>query len=202
MFFQGTPKRVGMATARACFPTPVAVPASPGRCFRGKRFVTVTRASNHDESPILVPPDAFQDVHGVNVTPERKAALALGNLFTMAATRVILDQFTGTRHRSPVYNKMVDFLAKEPLRDGNEWLSKLLRAEDYDLRQTALRIIETRRVFAETEFNWEICTRVATEETEEDTLEITKAFLMASLQGGGRGGERTACWGVEVVDLD
>jgi hypothetical protein len=43
-------------------------------------------------------------------------------------------------------------------------------------------------VFAETEFNWEICTRVATEETEEDTLEITKAFLMASLQVGGEEG--------------
>ena len=54
-----------------------------------------------------VPEDAFKDEYGHNVTPERKAAVALGNLFTMAATRVILDQFTGTRHRSPVYNKMV-----------------------------------------------------------------------------------------------
>ena len=57
--------------------------------------------------PMSVPEDAFQDARGHNITPERKAAVALGNLFTMAATRVILDQFTGTRHRSPVYNKMV-----------------------------------------------------------------------------------------------
>ena len=117
------------------------------------------------------------------MTPERKAALALHNLFTMAATRVILDQFTGSRHRSPVYNKMVDFLSENPLRDGNEWLAKLMRSPDNDLRITAVRIIETRRVFAETEFNWEICQRVAMEETEEDTLEITKAFLMSSLNG-------------------
>ena len=57
--------------------------------------------------PMSVPEDAFQDARVHNITPERKAAVALGNLFTMAATRVILDQFTGTRHRSPVYNKMV-----------------------------------------------------------------------------------------------
>ena len=62
------------------------------------------------------------------------------------------------------------------------------RDPDNDLRVTALRIIETRRVFAETEFNWEICQRVATEETEEDTLEITKAFLTSTL-GAGPGEE-------------
>lgn len=54
-----------------------------------------------------VPEDAFTGEGGQHLTPERKAATALGNLFTMAATRVILDQFTGTRHRSPVYYKMV-----------------------------------------------------------------------------------------------
>ena len=57
--------------------------------------------------PMHVPEDIFKGEDGQNLTPERKAAVALGNLFTMAATRVILDQFTGTRHRSPVYYKMV-----------------------------------------------------------------------------------------------
>jgi hypothetical protein len=60
-----------------------------------------------------VPEDAFKNELGHNISPERKAATALGNLFTMAATRVILDQFTGTRHRSPVYYKMV----RRPNRD-------------------------------------------------------------------------------------
>ena len=120
-----------------------------------------------------VPEDAFKTEDGHNVTPERKAATALGNLFTMAATRVILDQFTGTRHRSPVYYKMVDFLNENPLRNGNEWLAKLMREPDNDLRITAMRIIETRRVFAETEFNWEVLENVAREETSEDTLEMT-----------------------------
>jgi hypothetical protein len=55
---------------------------------------------------MVVPADAFKSEAGHNLTPERKAGTALGNLFTMAATRVILDQFTGSRHRSPVYYKM------------------------------------------------------------------------------------------------
>ena len=172
------------AMATACAPLLVCEAVNPFRRLPRKTRVTVPRASGDDQSPIGVPKDAFKDTNGSPVTPERKAAVALGNLFTMAATRVILDQFTGTRHRSPVYHKMVDFLAREPLRDGNEWLAKLMREPDNDLRTTALRIIETRRVFAETEFNWEICQRVAFEETEEDTLQMTKQFLMASLEGG------------------
>ena len=172
-----------------------------------------------------VPEDAFKNELGHNISPERKAATALGNLFTMAATRVILDQFTGTRHRSPVYYKMVrrpnrherthipracpsradlgrvepdpfpdffalptslnppqvDFLNENPLRNGNEWLAKLMREPDNDLRITAMRIIETRRVFAESEFNWDVVTRVAKEEIDDDTLEMNKQMLMRSL---------------------
>ena len=43
--------------------------------------------------------------HRKNVDIEALPAFAI--LFTMAAIRVILDQYTGTRHRSPVYYKMV-----------------------------------------------------------------------------------------------
>ena len=75
----------------------------------------------------------------------------------------------------------MDFLSENPLRNGNEWLAKLMRAEDHDLRVTAMRISETRRVFAESEFNWEICERVAREETSEDTLRMTKDFLTRGL---------------------
>ena len=84
------------------------------RPARVARVAIRTRASTGDEAPMEVPEDAFKDEYGHNVTPERKAAVALGNLFTMAATRVILDQFTGTRHRSPVYNKMVRALRRCP----------------------------------------------------------------------------------------
>ena len=87
----------------------------------------------------------------------------------------------------PVPPPQVDFLSANPLRDGNEWLAKLMREPDNDLRVTALRIIETRRVFAESEFNWEICERVAREETAEDTLQMTKDFLSRGLEGSDAG---------------
>ena len=75
----------------------------------------------------------------------------------------------------------VDFLNENPLRNGNEWLAKLMREPDNDLRITAMRIIETRRVFAESEFNWDVVTRVAKEEIDDDTLEMNKQMLMRSL---------------------
>jgi len=75
----------------------------------------------------------------------------------------------------------VDFLSANPLRNGNEWLAKLMREPDNDLRITAMRIIETRRVFAESEFNWDVMNRVAKEEIDDDTLEMNKQMLMRSL---------------------
>ena len=75
----------------------------------------------------------------------------------------------------------MDFLNENPLRNGNEWLAKLMREPDNDLRITAMRIIETRRVFAESEFNWDVVTRVAKEEIDDDTLEMNKQMLMRSL---------------------
>jgi hypothetical protein len=36
-----------------------------------------------------------------------------------------------------------------------------MREPDTDLRVTAMRIIETRRVFAESEFNWDVLENVA-----------------------------------------
>ena len=76
---------------------------------------------------------------------------------------------------------MVDFLNENPLRNGNEWLAKLMREPDNDLRITAMRIIETRRVFADTEFNWDVVESVTKEEIAGDTLEMTKSFLTESL---------------------
>jgi hypothetical protein len=49
--------------------------------------------------------------------------------------------------------------------NGNEWLAKLMREPDTDLRTTALRIIETRRIFAETEFNWKAVTYILSTHT-------------------------------------
>ena len=84
----------------ACRSRPSSFPTSQVRASYGD-------AQDGDSEQMHVPEDAFKNEMGHNISPERKAATALENLFTMGRDGVILDQFTGTGHRSPVYYKMV-----------------------------------------------------------------------------------------------
>ena len=68
----------------------------------------------------------FKTVEFDGLDPERKAASALTTLLTMAAVRVVLDQMWGTRHRSPMAPKLIDYLQTNPLRDGHAWLAELM----------------------------------------------------------------------------
>ena len=72
-----------------------------------------------------VPTDAFG-----GMSPEYKAASALKNLFTMVAVRVVIGAGAGLRQRgsamTPTYKGLQDFLAENPLRDGNKWLEQLM----------------------------------------------------------------------------
>lgn len=123
----------------------------------------------------------FPAVSFDGLTPEEKASKALVNLFTMAATRVILDQMSGTRHRSPMFNKIVDYLQEHPLRNGNEWLSQLMAHEELDYRLVAVRIIETRKALADTEFDYEHMQEAALKGITEENLELSREYLSCSL---------------------
>ena len=97
-----------------------------------------------------VPKDAFSD--GV-WPPEAKAAKSMKLLFTMVALRVVLAQeegFGNECHDDPSYTETYDdlttFLSKEPLRDGEAWIRKLLRHPKLNCRLAAVRIIEVRDV--------------------------------------------------------
>ena len=104
-------------------------------------FVRASSSSRYDDEddaePFLVPANLFPGFS----TPEKKAANSLITLMTMAATRVVLDQWCGTRHRSPMYNKLIDYMQKgsphthmnpRPIRDGNRWLHELMRHPEVD----------------------------------------------------------------------
>ena len=123
----------------------------------------------------------FPAVDFDGLTPEDKAARALVNLFTMAATRVILDQMSGTRHRSPMFNKIVDYLQEHPLRNGNEWLAQLMAHEELDYRLVAVRIIETRKALADTEFDYEHMKEATLKGITEENLDMTREYLWCSL---------------------
>jgi hypothetical protein len=152
---------------------------------------TSIRASSSSDSPdgydedgekLVVPPNLFPGFE----TPEKKAASSLVTLMTMAACRVVLDQWCGSRHRSPMYNKLIDYMQKgaphtnnepRPIRDGNQWLHELMRHPELDFRLAAVRILETRKLLVDKEFNWEVMDANAREGIRAESIELNKLYL-------------------------
>ena len=123
------------------------------------------------------------------LTPPRKAAKALADLLTMSAVRVVLDQMSGTRHRSPMAPKLIDYLHAKPLRaDASAWLAELMAHEELDYRLVAVRIIETRKVLAcDAEgFDYDWMKAEAIDGTREDNLTLRRAMLTGALEAGDR----------------
>jgi hypothetical protein len=59
-----------------------------------------------------------------------------------------MEQMCGVRHRSPMYNRLRDYINdEEPIREGRDWLAKLMRHPDNEMRLIALRILETRELY-------------------------------------------------------
>jgi hypothetical protein len=82
-------------------------------------------------------------------------------LFTMVALRVVLAQeegFGNECHDDPSYTELYDdlttYLQREPLKDPEAWIEKLLRHPKLNCRLAAVRIIEVRDVYASREFDW------------------------------------------------
>ena len=152
---------------------------------------TSIRASSSSDSPdgydedgekLVVPPNLFPGFE----TPEKKAASSLVTLMTMAACRVVLDQWCGSRHRSPMYNKLIDYMQKgaphtnnepRPIRDGNQWLHELMRHPELDFRLASVRILETRKLLVDKEFNWEVMDANAREGVRAESIELNKLYL-------------------------
>lgn len=145
--------------------------------------------------PYLIPRTVFQDG---TFPPEKKAASSMKLLFTMVALRVVLAQeegFGNECHDDPSYTELYDdlttFLQKEPLRDANEWLQKLMRHEKLNCRLAAVRIIEVRDVYASREFDWDETRREALDSMDECYQKLLNEHLSSSLSGGGGGGDGT-----------
>lgn len=137
---------------------------------------------NENEKVLRVPSNLFPGFP----SPEKKAASSLVTLMTMAACRVVLDQWCGSRHRSPMYNKLIDYMQKgaphtkgqpKPIRDGNEWLHELMRHPELDFRLAAVRILETRKLLVESEFNWDAMNANAREGVKAESVALNKLYL-------------------------
>ena len=73
-------------------------------------------------------------------------------------------------------------LSKEPLRDGEAWIRKLLRHPKLNCRLAAVRIIEVRDVYARGEFGWGETRDIALESMDECHRTLLAEHLSRSVQ--------------------
>lgn len=123
-------------------------------------------------------PDVFP-----GFTPEEKAASALLTLFTMVALKIVMAQWVGSRHRSPMYNKMVAYVEENPV-NGTTFLSEMMRHEELDFRLAAVRIVEVRQAYAKSAFDWEDMRIVALAGVEKDSREMLNSYMSMSFDLG------------------
>jgi len=64
-----------------------------------------------------------------------------------------------------------------PIRDGNQWLHELMRHPELDFRLAAVRILETRKLLVDKEFNWEVMDANAREGIRAESIELNKLYL-------------------------
>jgi hypothetical protein len=133
-----------------------------------------------DNGRMHVPTDAFG-----GMSPEYKAAAALKNLFTMVAVRVVLAQEQGYDNEggamTETYRGLQDYLAQNPLRDGNKWLEDLMRHDDNNMRLTALRLLEVRKAYAGGQFDYEDMHALAVEELTKENDKLMADYVKDSM---------------------
>ena len=175
---------------RAVAAASAAAASTSGRVARARaraRASPRARAAADDDDALGA--DFFATVDFDGLTPPRKAAKAFADLLTISAVRVVLDQMSGTRHRSPMAPKLIDYLHAKPLRaDASAWLAELMAHEELDYRLVAVRIIETRKVLAcDAEgFDYDWMKAEAIDGTREDNLTLRRAMLTGALEAGDR----------------
>ena len=142
------------------------VDPSSSRCRRVSRRVAAACSVGPGKKRLSRSRDALAALFGrrrrvsrdVDARERSKAARALTTLFTVAATRIVLDEeysYDNEGGETPLARELTQFLSERPVgRDGDGWLRALLR-ESHTLRLAALRIIELRESYAREDFDFE-----------------------------------------------
>uniref|UniRef100_A0A7S1SPP8 Uncharacterized protein n=1 Tax=Tetraselmis chuii TaxID=63592 RepID=A0A7S1SPP8_9CHLO len=128
-------------------------------------------------------------------TPENKAAKSLSTLMTYVAVRIVMEQMSGDRHRSPMYNRLRDYINDEaPIREGREWLEGLLRHPENEMRMVALRIIETREIYVDKVFDWDDLKEGTLIKVKQDNNAVKREWMMECMSSGGDGDSCAPQW--------
>ncbi|KAK9805283.1 hypothetical protein WJX72_010898 [[Myrmecia] bisecta] len=122
---------------------------------------------------MYVPSDSFG-----GLSPERKAADALRTLFTFIAVKIVLAQLEGSgrgslaSYNATDYQDLTTFLEEVPLRDGDAWLTLLLRRNE----MLALRIMEVRAAYSVEDFEWESCKKLAVNDIKNANVKMMRQY--------------------------
>ena len=173
---------------------------------RGRRCFSV-RNENDDSPKVYVPCGAF----GGASSPERKAADVMHQLLTYTATWVVIGQLESINCRLNVqtpdgeskeqnldgqgevnrvnnqHEFLLDFLEKNPIRNPEEWMSKLSKAD----QSLANRIMIARQGYANMDFEWKSLETLAKRDIENGNKKLQTEMLESMMSGGG-GGDTTS----------
>ena len=173
---------------------------------RGRRCFSV-RNENDDSPKVYVPCGAF----GGASSPERKAADVMHQLLTYTATWVVIGQLESINCRLNVqtpdgeskeqnldgqgevnrvnnqHEFLLDFLEKNPIRNPEEWMSKLSKAD----QSLANRIMIARQGCANMDFEWKSVEALAKRDIENGNKKLQTEMLESMMSGGG-GGDTTS----------
>ncbi|CAL6393180.1 unnamed protein product [Bathycoccus prasinos] len=173
---------------------------------RGRRCFSV-RNENDDSPKVYVPCGAF----GGASSPERKAADVMHQLLTYTATWVVIGQLESINCRLNVqtpdgeskeqnldgqgevnrvnnqHEFLLDFLEKNPIRNPEEWMSKLSKAD----QSLANRIMTARQGYANMDFEWKSVEALAKRDIENGNKKLQTEMLESMMSGGG-GGDTTS----------
>ena len=173
---------------------------------RGRRCFSV-RNENDDSPKVYVPCGAF----GGASSPERKAADVMHQLLTYTATWVVIGQLESINCRLNVqtpdgeskeqnldgqgevnrvnnqHEFLLDFLEKNPIRNPEEWMSKLSKAD----QSLANRIMTARQGYANMDCEWKSVETLAKRDIENGNKKL-QTEMLESMMSGGVGGDTTS----------
>jgi hypothetical protein len=117
------------------------------------------------------------------ISPERKGAGLMKNLFTACAVKIVLSQMEGSSAgrgasafgtlNPSACQTLYQHLDEHDMRDGDEWLRKLMVKD----RMLALRLVEVREAYCKEGFEWDNLEKVSKETVEEGGLAVLREGL-------------------------
>ncbi|GAX77107.1 hypothetical protein CEUSTIGMA_g4553.t1 [Chlamydomonas eustigma] len=109
----------------------------------------------------------------------------------MGLIRIILAQLEGSgrgslaSYNQEAYNDLVSFLQSEPLKDGDEWIQKLMLKNS----MLGLRVLEVRLAYSLEDFEYDQLERLAKKDMQEANIMLMRSFATTNFENAVRSAE-------------